>query len=94
MIIYNFMTLSRQWHRIRVLQLFVEHLVTKFKDMMPFANRLNLVCNFTMNRMHLYKGPFLQALRGNEPDIFSDKVIMSIKTTLDSMVSQLEKQRK
>eukprot|EP00731_Ephydatia_muelleri_P030050 Em0021g573a len=70
-----FITVSRQWHRIRVLQLFVEHLVIKFKDMMPFANRLNL------------------ALRGDEPDIFSNKVIMSIKTALDSMVSQLEKER-
>ena len=77
-----------------MLQLFVEHLVIKFKDMMPFANRLNLVSSFTMNRVHLYKSPFLQALRGNEPDIFSHKIIMNIKTTLDSMVSQLEKERK
>ena len=40
--------ISRQWHRIRVIQLFVEHLVTKFKDMMPFVNRLNLVSNWNM----------------------------------------------
>ena len=31
------------WHSVRVIQLFVEHLVMKYEDLAVYARRLNLV---------------------------------------------------
>lgn len=40
----TFPTCTLRWHKHLALQLFVEHIVLNFEEMLPFAKRLQKVC--------------------------------------------------
>ena len=84
------------WQLIRVLQMFVEHIVLKHEEMKIYARRLEMVMpKWTSVTSYTELDDFLlfsQFLR-RDPDFLKASTIDNVKKLLNSMDNELEKKK-